>query len=68
MFWGYRVHLIRQHFSKQLYTGPQLLPQGRKKIEFFGQAVLLFETFRFEAEDDYEYEILFKVFSRILKI
>ena len=29
---------------------------------------LLLETFRFEDENDYEYEILLEVFSRILKI
>ena len=28
----------------------------------------LIETFRFNDEDDYEYEIWLKVFSRILKI
>ena len=29
---------------------------------------MVLETFRFEDEDDYEYEIWLKVFSRILKI
>ena len=29
---------------------------------------VVLETFRFEDEDDYEYEIWLKVFSRILKI
>ena len=29
--------------------------------------LMLIETFRFEDENDYEYEIWFKVFSRIVK-
>ena len=29
---------------------------------------MVLETFRFEDEDDYEYEIWLQVFSRILKI
>ena len=29
---------------------------------------VVLETFRFEDEDDYEYEIWLQVFSRILKI
>ena len=32
------------------------------------QCFLLVETFRFEDENDYEYEIWLEVFSRILKI
>ena len=34
----------------------------------YGLVARLLETFRFKDENDYEYEIWLKVFSRILKI
>ena len=42
----------------------------RKRIlhPFSCSTLALLETFRFEDENDYEYEIRFKVFSRIVKI
>ena len=37
-------------------------------IRYFFCVAAILETFRFRDEDDYEYEIWLKVFSRILKI
>ena len=43
------------------------LPEIRFEFPFMLIGKLTIETFRFSDENDYEYEIWFKVFSRIVK-
>ena len=60
----------KKQFGSAFVVGLSSYPRRKctYRTQLAWQCFLLVETFRFEDENDYEYEIWREVFSRILKI
>ena len=58
---------VTSHFSTMLEPIASASFLSSLSIIHAARKLMLIETFRFEDENDYEYEIWFKVFSLIVK-
>ena len=58
---------IKVRGNSKLTSGNSLSPLEAQNKDIGAALQTLLETFRFKDENDYEYEIWFKVFSRIVK-